>query len=360
MARQAKRAKQTRAPRGTGTAFYSQSRKCWVAKKTLHGVRIERTGRTQAEAIRKRDAVLPPTSDVTLAEWFERWLKGLKARETTRAAYRHSFEKNILPAVGALPALGPMRLSAITSWHVDERVNEWSRGKAGKSAGGVRALLARLSSCLSAAVRAELIAKNPVSRVRRPKKPPPAFDLFSPEELRQIIDLASTRREWYPFAVCAAIGCRIGESIALRPTDYDAGELSIERTWTRKGVGPPKSDAGIRTVRVPELIRGLFDVEKWENVSYTTMLSRWGPFLKRLGLRYRSIHQMRHSVASHALEGDLDRGVKPVSFANVARYLGDTVETIVATYAHPTPGTDVCDAMESLLGGAAEAAKKRA
>lgn len=353
MARQAKQAKQTRAPRGEGTTFKSRARKCWVSRKTVNGVRIERTGRTQAEAIRKRDAVLPPTSGVTLAEWFTRWLRGLKARETTRAAYRHSFEKNILPAQGTLPALGPMRLSAITSWHIDELVNEWSKGKDGKTAGGIRALLARLSSCLSAAVRAELIPRNPVSRVRRPKKPPPAFDLFSPEELRQIIDLASTRREWYPFAVCAAIGCRIGESIALEPTDYDAGELSIERTWTRKGIGPPKSDAGIRTVRIPELIRGLFDVDRWENVSYTTMLSRWKPFLARLGLRYRSLHQMRHSVASHALAAGVPIG-------NLARDLGDTEATIVETYIHPVPGKDVCDAMESLLGGNPDAAKRRA
>jgi integrase len=354
--------RQTRAPRGSGTAYYSRARRIWVAKKTVNGVRIERTGRTQAEAIRKRDAVLPPTSDVTLAEWFERWLRGLKVRDTTRAAYRHSFQKNILPAVGTLPALGPMRLTAITSWHVDELVNEWSKGKDGMGPGGVRALLARLSSCLSAAVRAELINRNPVSRVRRPKKPPPKFDLFSPDELRAIIDLASTRLPWYPLAVCAAIGCRIGESLALEPTDYDTetGELSIERTWTRKGIGPPKSEAGIRTVRVPALIQGLFAVAKWENVSYTTMLSRWGPFLKRLGLRYRALHQLRHSVASYLINGDAKRDIKGMSLPNVAKELGDVVETIVSTYLHVTPGADIAETMGAILGGAPEAAKRRA
>ena len=64
----------------------------------------------------------------------------------------------------------------------------------------------------------------------------------------------------------------------------------------------------------------------------------------RLGLRRRNPHQARHSVASLAIAAG-------VPLANVARDLGDTVDTIVSTYLHPTPGGDVCGAVEGLLGG---------
>lgn len=339
MKRIAKARPKPRAPRGTGTAFYSKTRRCWVARKTVNGHRIERFGKTQGEAIRRRDEALPPGPTVTVGEWADRWLKGLRVRPSTKAIYKHTIEKRIRPS------FGPVRLTELTTWHIEAEVAEWAKGDNKLSSSTITATLARLSSCLQAAVRANLIPRNPTSLVRRHRHTRAKLDLFSPDELRQIIALASTRREWYPFAACAAIGCRIGESIALDEHDYaDAtAELSIERTWTRAGVGPPKSERGIRTVRVPASIRALF-AGAWPRCPYATILKRWGVFLKRAGLRYRNIHQLRHTVASHALAAG-------VSLSNVARDLGDTEETIVKTYLHPTPGADVCDAMEKLLGG---------
>jgi integrase len=172
------------------------------------------------------------------------------------------------------------------------------------------------------------------------------LDLFTAAELRQVIDLASTRREWFPFALCAAVGCRIGESIAVpHGNDYDAasGELSITRTWTRSGYGPPKSERGVRTIRVPDCARPVMESDDWPTMQYSTAHYRWGAFLKLAGLRHRNLHQLRHSVASHALAAG-------VPLPNVARDLGDTVQTVVNTYLHPTPGADVCEAMSRLLG----------
>src|SRR5262249_41186021 len=105
----------------------------------------------------------------------------------------------------------------------------------------------------------------------------------------------------------------------------------------------PKSPRSDRTIRIPEIVRGLFG-GSWPGSPYRTAASRWKAFLAKLGLRYRNLHQLRHSVASHAIAA----GVPP---PNRARDLGDTVDTIVKTYLHATPGEDVCEAMERLLSG---------
>jgi integrase len=67
----------------------------------------------------------------------------------------------------------------------------------------------------------------------------------------------------------------------------------------------------------------------------------WRPLLGRLGLPYRNPHQLRHSVAT-ALIAD------GVPLGDVAAYLGDTVQTVVKTYLHPT-GTDPAVSLDRLF-----------
>lgn len=64
--------------------------------------------------------------------------------------------------------------------------------------------------------------------------------------------------------------------------------------------------------------------------------------LKSLGLPVRGSHILRHSVASHLVAAG-------VPLADVARFLGDSVEVIVRTYLHAV-GTDPAAAIESMFG----------
>lgn len=340
-----KKAPKTRAPRGTGSVFFDKRRKEWVAKVP---VGRKPNGRlkyaevrapTQAEVVEAAKTVEPAKPTTTLADWAVRWAKTLGQREQTKDVYTEAVRLRINPALGHRP------LAAITAFDVEEAAKQW-----GKSAGAgtVRKTLAVLSICLQAATRAELIPRNPVRAVRRPASPPTKLDLFTPGELRRIIDAGVGRPDRRVFAVCAATGCRIGEALALVPGDYNPAThmLSISRNRTRfHGDGPPKSRRGTRTVFVPTACRPALLAGVPTGDEYVAARGRWETLLSHLGLRYRNPHQLRHSVASHAIAAG-------VPVANVARDLGDTVETVIRTYCHATEGASVGDAMERLLGGA--------
>jgi integrase len=334
--------RKTRRARGTGSIFPDKRRGGYVARvpigKHANGKTRYREVRaaTQTEVVAKMKLVAPPGSDITVGEWADRWLAGSRIRPATMASYKVAVEHRIKPAFGSV------LLTALTTWDIKAAAAEWSRDLAPSTLANT---LGQVSSCLQAAVLAGLIPRNPAALVRRPRTAAPKFDLFTPAELRVVIDTAATKREWYPFALCAAIGCRIGESLALRPDDYDpaTGILSIQRTRTRTGtqIGPPKSERSLRDVRVPLIVRPLLE-QGVPAYSYATAQVRWAALLRAAGLRYRNIHQLRHSIATHSLAAG-------VPLPNVARDLGDTVDTIVKTYLHMTPGADVCEAMDGLL-----------
>jgi integrase len=58
---------------------------------------------------------------------------------------------------------------------------------------------------------------------------------------------------------------------------------------------------------------------------------------------FRNVHQIRHSVANFLIS-------ESVPLGDVAKFLGDTVETVVKTYLHPA-GTDPSDTLDRPLGG---------
>lgn len=343
--------KKSRRARGTGSIFADARRGGFVARvsigKYANGATRYREVRaaTQGEVVAKMKTVAPPTSDITVGEWADRWLAGSDIRPATLATYTVAVENRIKPSFGSV------KLTALTPWHIKEAAAEWSRELAKSTLANT---LCQVSTCLQAAVLAGLIPRNPAELVRRPRGESVKLDLFSPAELRLVIDTAATKKFWYPFALCAAIGCRIGESLALKPEDYDAatGILSIQRTRTRTGtqIGPPKSARSERDVRVPELIRPLLE-EGIPAFSYATAQVRWAALLRAAGLRYRNLHQLRHSVATHSLAAG-------VPLPNVARDLGDHVGSIIKTYLHATDDTaDVASAMQGLLSGGKQGGK---
>lgn len=337
--------KEHRAPRGTGTVF----EKCpglWVARKPIgkrrgRTVYLERTGKSQAEAIRRRDGALPPDPRATtVAAWADRWLASADVREQTRDDYRVTIDRRLKPS------LGPRLISAVTAYDVERAATEWGRAPGGAAANTVRKYMQHVRTLFGAAVRAGLRPDNPAASARKPKATKVEIDPFTSEELAAIVRAAVADPSLARVAVMAAIGCRPGEACALDPTDYDpaTGELSISRTLTvRHGTGPTKSANSTRTVRVPKPARPAA-LALGPGFTHVTLARRWYLLLDRLKLRRRNPHQARHSVATLAIAAN-------VPLANVARDLGDTVDTIVRTYLHPTPGADVCSAMEGLLGG---------
>ena len=337
-----------RRARGTGSVFKTvrRGRTVWVARGP--GGRPQFEGRTQAEVVAKLTAARPPGPDATVGAWADRWEASLRVRGATLRSYRAS-------AAHIRRHLGGVRLRDLTP----TRVEAFAAALAGSLAPNtVKKVVKELQVMLGGAVRDGVIPRNPVSASRKPRGVRKAIDPFTPAELARVVAACDSPPLW-PVALLAATGCRVGEAVALDAEDFDRARatVSITRTLAEDGsVGPPKTANGVRTIGVPpaalpalaaakgrRAVGPLFATATGARRTRRQVAKAWLVLLRRLGLRPRNPHQLRHSVATAMVAA----GESP---ADIARYLGDVPATIYATYVHPT-GKDPSEAMQRILGG---------
>lgn len=340
-----------RRARGTGAFFKSDALGCWIGRvkagkrpdgSTLY---IERRARTSEALQAKLAAVRPPGPDTTVAEWCERWHKEIGVGPSTRDGYRGGLDNHIIPT------LGQIRMVDLTAGHIEYAARQWAN--AGLGNGTVRKLLSQVRNCLEGARRAKLIHENPARDARKPRPPKPKINPFTPAELARIIEEAGRWPECRLFALLASTGCRIGEALALDVSDYRDGTVSITRTYSPEhGLRRTKSENGVRTIRVPPQALSavqprtksgpLFPGQRGSRRRNCATWHSWARLLARLGLKYRNMHQLRHSYCAHLLAAG-------APIADLARAVGDSPVTIMRTYAHPT-SFDVTGAFERILG----------
>lgn len=351
--------KSTRRPRGTGSIFFHETRGVWVGRKVIgkkpNGKTLyaERSGRTQAELLKKLEKAGPPGPTTTLKEYAEKWLASLTTRPRSQSIRREAFSRRVLPSLGHLP------IAAITHTQIEAAVKTWDVGTT-----TARMALASLGACFSAARREGLRGDNPLSLTRKPKATRRKIDPFTMVELEAIMREASWRPSTRVIACIAGTGCRLGEAVALDAHEFDpaGGAISINRTAGMNSTsepGPPKSEFSVRTIRVHKTALPAVCAAKGKRTAGALFLNSlgrrctvkavgkaWVALLKRAGIRYRCLHQTRHSIATHMLAAGKD-------LADIARHLGDTVGTVVSTYLHAT-GADPMDALDGgvkVVGG---------
>ena len=343
-------AARSRRARGTGSIFYHEGRGRWVGRlpvgRTPEGRTVYRecSAPTQAELVKLLADLKPPGPDTTVAQWADRWLKSVTVRASTFGDYRNTMKKFVVPT------LGHLRLRDLTAGQVEHAARKWADRL---NANCVRKNIGQLRNCLECARRLGVILTNPARDARKPKPSRRRLTPLTADELARVI-AGATLPHLYPFALLAATGCRMGEALGLDVGHYDpkAGTLSITRTWSRKhGFRPPKSENGVRTIPVPAALvpvlvatingrksGAMFPTwPTWKvgRRQHTSVGDGWKKYERRLGLTpHRNPHQLRHSWASHAIANG-------VPIADVAKYLGDAVDTIVRTYCHPTGASPV-------------------
>jgi integrase len=120
-----------------------------------------------------------------------------------------------------------------------------------------------LKTVLNRAVEDELIARSPARHVENPTTAPEGG--LRVLETTELARLAAAHSERFRALVwlLGTRGLRIGEAAALRVGDLDLmrGTLRVERTMSEvRGIlieGPPKTDAGRRTISLPPSLRDM-------------------------------------------------------------------------------------------------------
>jgi integrase len=200
------------------------------------------------------DGLVRPSSaasKVTVREYAENWLASRRSasgdplRPSTRRVYEHYLNHHVYPALGdvRLPQLTPDALSGWYSRLLPDRPTLRAR------------TYALLRTILTGAVEDGLLAQNPC-RIRGAGRARPA----TPKTLAtpaQVAELAAAMPDRLALFILLGAWCQLrnGEVLELRRRDVTPERVSITRgvTWAggKPHVGPPKTDAGVRSVSVP-------------------------------------------------------------------------------------------------------------
>lgn len=190
---------------------------------------------------------------ITLDDWFDTWIEtrrtgsGQPLRPKTVGLYKHTYDKHIKPTLGAV-AIRDISPTDVREWHAR---------LPGKTVPAKSYRLLR--AMLNTAAADDRIARNPcripgAGIERSPERPLPSGD-----EVWTLADAVEHR--WRALVLTSAFaGLRWGELLGLRRGDIDLDDatITVERQIIEVGKqqieGPPKTDAGLRTIAIPAVL----------------------------------------------------------------------------------------------------------
>ena len=301
------------------------------------------------------------TDKITVAEWFDRWISEHVApnrRQRTFERYRDIARKHIKPHIGhvQLTRLTPSDIKALETTWADQ----------GMSANGVEYAHRILSAALKAAVKMELLYRNPAQVVDPPRVVKPGVQPPTMATVNIVLEASETRGDalYAALRLIAYSGIRRGECLGLhwQHVDFVRQEITIVSSLVRsaeKGLilEPPKSKASRRVIdlddgtmealrqhKVRQVEHRLVLAQTYHDsdlvfpnefgkvlnpMAFTRALNRAG---RRVGAQPIKLHDLRHFHASVLLQN----GQNPVL---VSKRLGhSTVSMTLDIYGHLLPG----------------------
>ena len=256
------------------TAPKGEQKEAWVVDYAdLSGTRRQQTFDKKRDADAYHDKVknelrhgihTPLSSSPTIAAAGGLWLERADEDELergTRAQYKQHLDLHITPFIGEAK-LGQLTMPMVRGF-------ETTLLKAGRSRSMVRKVLTSLGSILADAQERGLVAQNVVRGLRARRRGKDAdqrrkgklkvgVDIPTPDEIRTLIAALDQHPRWRPLLLTAIFtGLRASELRGLRWADLDfkRGELRVHQRADRYNkIGPPKSDAGERTVPLAPML----------------------------------------------------------------------------------------------------------
>jgi integrase len=295
-------------------------------------------------------AAVKSFAGLTVREYAEKWmdpdyrmqkLPDRELRAKTHALYTRLLDTRILPGLGDEP------LRAITP----EKVNAWwfSLGKNTPTTNTQSYQL--LKAIYNTAVKEKAAMQNPCQNDKAGKPPKPRD--VKPLTPAELVKVAESVPETYRAAVAVAAWCglRFGELIELRRKDiHSDGErmtLKIRRAATvvhdkqakvhnTLVVGPPKTDAGMRSVTVPPHVA---EILRAHMKAYTGKGPESFVFTTTKGLRLSQTAFTKTLKNGYASVGKPDMRVHDLRHvgATLAAQAGATTKELMSRIGHTTP-----------------------
>ena len=322
------------------------------------------------------DGLFADPGKVTVGEWLDTWLAGLRVSASTRGVYGQ------MAKVVIKPRLGDEKLAKLTSTRIDAfyRELEANGSKQGTPLAprSVRLAAAVMSMALKAAVEAEppLLSRNPATKAKPPllDDDPEAIKAWTPEQLDRFLTWADEHDPEHAslWRFAAATGMRRGELLALDWRDVSGDVVVVRRsaipgpgrkpviapTKTRRSRAVALDDETVALLRTWRARRGglhlglardpapVFGDENGERHSPGNVTAWFIRAVERcqrdLGedlIPRITLHGLRHTMVSTWLAAGI-----PVKV--VAERTGHSVTLMLNTYAHVMPGSQAAAARQ--------------
>lgn len=305
--------------------------------------------------------ISPASGRVSLRDYATRWLEHRPdLRPRTVELYEGELRLHILPVLGDLE-LAKLSPAIVRDWHAGML-------RAGKPGPSTAAKCYRLLHViLNTAVADELILRNPCVIKGAGQEKTPERPIAS---IPQVFEIADTIEPRFRAMVLvgAFVGLRLGEMLALtrERIDLEHGRIKVVEQYQElkdgtKVLGPPKSDAGVRTVAIPAMLKpeleahlaafaapgktGLvFCGSEGQPLRRASWYTAWGRTMAELGIEGLRPHDLRHT-------GNTLAAMTGASTKELMARFGQSTSRAALIYQHATLDRDreIADALNGLI-----------
>ena len=333
------------------------------------------TALNEALADTQRGNYSPP-SRTTVREFLDEWHEGARHELALTAwtNYGQIIRRNINPYLGSkrLTDLSPLD---IKRWH-GKLLTDGRQDGQPLAVASVKLAHRILRRALADAVRWNLIVSNPAAATRVPKGETKELTVWSAEEAKRFLDAIAEERLVGLWTLALHTGLRRGELAGLRwrDVDLDAGTLTVAQQRTTANytvvITTPKAKSQRQLLLAPATVaalRGHLQRQRkermalgpdWTDSGYVFVdeagveihpqrfTKLFDEVLKRTGAPKIRLHDLRHTMASLALEA----GVHPKV---VQEQLGHSaIAVTLDTYSHVPQAVrrDSADKIAGLFG----------
>jgi len=322
----------------------------------------------EAELVRilksNEDGIYIEPNKTTVTEYLTKWLASIEAMlgAKTFERYEEIINKHFIPNIGhhKLNKLQPLHIETLYS---DMLRNGRIDGKGGLSKTTVEHHHRVLKKALSKAVKWQYLGRNPCDAVDPPKPEKKDIQTLTVEETQQFLEKAKGSNIYLPILLAVTTGIRLGEVCGLRWMDID---LDNKRLSIRQVIGEsrrygiiikePKTKNSKRSIALSkttvEALRQykaevsklrlqlgiglkkedlIFEKTPGDRLTPTRVSSAYNWFIHKNKLKRVSFHALRHTHATHLLEGNIHPKI-------VSERLGHaTIGITLNTYSHVLP-----------------------